>query len=688
MNAGMAYWPLFLLVSCVGYWLPGYALLQLVSIRGLSRWGQGLLAVPVSLVIVPYGIALFAGFVHFTPSFFPVVLLSLLVWAVAWLLKRSGRSIVLDFGSADRGTSPVRWTERLIASAFILGISLAFNLPRLEMFVHGSQALVAASGDEYWHIAELTAVARSGVPPFHYFFPDFPLSYYFWSWFYPALIANQGIVDVALARALALHALVQTVAFLGLMYYFVRETTRTWTARVLGMGFVTVLGGFDVFPTLGGGASIEWWQEYVPWLRSSNEISSFATLYIWVPQHVAAAMAFLMGLITWRLVRGPTWLRAAITGTLLAFSLGSSAFVFLGFMLALFIWMLLNWRALLSRRAVWYAGVFGLVFMAGAWWQLLLTLHRPGAIVLSNFRVPLLESYLGIHTPLFERADRLMSDAALPLVGTWIMLIEMGLPFALFLVWLFKGRWWRESSWTRLVGVYPVLALFLVFLFQDVAGGKNLAMRGFILGQILIVLGATCVLDDWKWRGLGLGTKLLLAYLILQVGVAQAVSGALDLRFMASAPIGSVLRVPGEVKFAGMVLASAPSWPGSLEYIHWLNLNAPKDALIVETGPLPKDDKRFRLLERMRYLSPSDACGLLYTSNDFDLLGSSRPSCEENAAAAAPGDVLAAAEKTEYVQTRHPDILLVCRIPSCGTLGKRVYSDQYVNVLSIDYPGQ
>jgi len=108
MNAGMAYWPLFLLVSCVGYWLPGYALLQLVSIRGLSRWGQGLLAVPVSLVIVPYGIALFAGFVHFTPSFFPVVLLSLLVWAVAWLLKRSGRSIVLDFGSADRGTSPVR----------------------------------------------------------------------------------------------------------------------------------------------------------------------------------------------------------------------------------------------------------------------------------------------------------------------------------------------------------------------------------------------------------------------------------------------------------------------------------------------------------------------------------------------------------------------------------------------------
>jgi len=44
----MAYGPLFLVVSCAGGRLPGYAILQWVSLRGLSRCGQARLAVPLS----------------------------------------------------------------------------------------------------------------------------------------------------------------------------------------------------------------------------------------------------------------------------------------------------------------------------------------------------------------------------------------------------------------------------------------------------------------------------------------------------------------------------------------------------------------------------------------------------------------------------------------------------------------
>lgn len=76
--------------------------------------------------------------------------------------------------------------------------------------------------DETWHLAQLTSVARTGIPPQHYLFPTLRLSYYYASWIYPAIIGNLPVFQVSLARAMAIQAYIQVFAFLGAVYCFLR----------------------------------------------------------------------------------------------------------------------------------------------------------------------------------------------------------------------------------------------------------------------------------------------------------------------------------------------------------------------------------------------------------------------------------------------------------------------------------
>jgi hypothetical protein len=638
-----------------------------------------ILAVSLSVIGVPYVFVAVGNFLPFRPSLAHVIIMSLVLLTAGFLLRAARKTPLIEFRPRNGGAWPPSRAEWILACGFVLGFAALVSLPRLEMFVHGNQAGVAATWDEYWHIAELTSVARSGIPPRHYFFPDVNLAYYYWSWVLPAALANQFIGQVSLAQALAIHGYLQVVMFLGLSYVVLRANTRTRLARVLGMGFFSFIGGFDYFTTL---KQIEWWQKDVRWLHSENQFSSFPTLYEFVPQHVAGGFALLLGLVMWRHVRANPWIKAACLGGLIAFALGTSAYVFFFGCLALAIWALMYRRAFLRWKAVGILAVAAGFLALGGWRQALLTLGHSGRIVLSNFRVPFVELFYGVTTGSVDWVDRCLSLFAFPVLGTWLMLIEYGLVFAVFFSWLLWWGWRERSVWLRFGALFPILSLFLVFLLRDEGGGDNFAMRGFIPAQILMAMVAGQAVDRWPIVKMKLGSRFLLGYLLTTGILVGGVSWGLGLQQLARDPVGSALHVEGKVKFLGVNIATEPGWPENLEYIHWVNANTPEESLIIESGPLPDDDPRFRMLERLRFIALSDAKTLAFGYHDLDLAPAALAG--ESASGDGGTDVIGQALHSRYVQSTRAPLYIVTRDKRYEGLGHPIYEDEYVAIYSID----
>jgi hypothetical protein len=677
MTAGA--WILLLAKALVAYVLPGFAAQSMFRLKGLGWGGRVILAMSLSVIGVPFVFVAVGNFLPFRPSLAHVIIMSLVLLTAGVLLRATKKTPQIEFRPRNGGAWPPSRAEWILACGFVLGFAALVSLPRLEMLVHGNQAGVAATWDEYWHIAELTSVARSGIPPRHYFFPDVNLAYYYWSWVLPAALANQFIGQVSLARALAIHGYLQVAMFLGLAYVLVRANTHTRLARVLGMGFFSFTGGFDYFTTMG--QANEWWQTEVRWLRSDIQLSSFPTIYEYVPQHLAGGFAVLLGLVLWRHVRVNSWIKAACLGGLIAFAFGTSAFVAFFGLVALVIWALMYRRVFRHWKAVGIAATAAGILVFGAWRQTLLTLSHSGGIVLSDFRVPFVELFYGIASGKADLVDRFLTLLAFPVVGTWIMLVEYGLMSAIFLSWLLWRGWRERGVWLRLAAVFPIASLVLVFHLRIQDGGGNFAMRGFIPAQILMAVVAAHAVDAWPLAKMKRGIRVLFGYFLLAVFVVSGVSWGLDLQQLARDPVGSALHVNGVVKFLRLNIAAEPGWPDELEYIHWLNANTAEDSLIVEGDPLPKDDSRFRMLERMRFMSVSGARVLKYGDNDLDLAPANL--AEGSGQGDSESDVLEQALHSDYAQSTSFPIFLVARSERYDGVGAVVYKDEHVTVYSI-----
>jgi hypothetical protein len=672
---------LFVVEAALAYVLPGWLALHLVELPRASRWLRLALAVPVSLVIVPFLLVAASNFIPLRPNPFWLTALVALLGVGVVLLRRSRRVPRLGLRARDgAGGIAVSRGEALLAGAFILLFTLAINLPRLDFLVNGNLATWGGSGDEYWHLAELVSVARSGLPPHHYFFPDQPLVYYYWSWIYPAILANTPGLGVSLARALAVHAIVQTGAFVGLSWYLLRLNFRSRLARWGGLWALTLAGGFDFFATLSM-YKVEDWQRRVVWLVSNNQISSFPTLFMWVPQHVAGAMAFVMALLLWRNVRAPAIVRAVILALLAGFCLGSSAFIFLSMAIAGLVWMLLHtrlwWRVKAIGPMAWAAGLFAI----GAGRQVLMSLAQSGGIKVNEFRVPMLEGFLETSSPLFQSLDRWLSLLGFPLVLAWVMLVEIGLPFALYSVWLFTRGLRERGRWARFIMFFPLLYLILTIVFTHGGPGRNFVTRGSVPAQIGIVLGAALLLAQVNWRGLGRLQRGFITYAAAVAVLTQSLTPFFDLRTRSLQAIGRAAHAEQAVQVAGITIGTPPTpWPAQFEYIRWINTHTPVEALIVETGRI-EDDTRFRLLERMRLVTYSMASEMSLMSVDLELLDPVRwQAARDVSEAAAPLELLAA---SEYARMRRVPVYMVEREKADDPAGEVVYEDGFVRVVLI-----
>jgi hypothetical protein len=266
----------------------------------------------------------------------------------------------------------------------------------------------------------------------------------------------------------------------------------------------------------------------------------------------------------------------------------------------------------------------GLILLI-AWGPIGLYVRHGGSLAVSDFRVTLIERFRG-KSHIAYLADRSLALLGLPLVGGFLLAIDMGLLFLLYLVWwgrrLFSDGPAFRSTEEFVLGLQPWTAL-AVFVIMDAAGGATLSMRGMITSQILIAFGGLLVLD-WAvglpWlRG---NRRLALAYGFAAFLLAQSTSTLAELRTTSK----KVLEVAAwtECGVVASVLRGFDSEyclpKDAYRYVYWLNQNTPNDSLILEQGPFVHDDPfKFGWLERSRSLEPrsSEQAGSWYSDQAF-----------------------------------------------------------------------
>lgn len=682
-SSGLWYWLSLGVLILIGYLLPGYVALSFFRLTGLTRLDKIALSLALSLVIIPYILVSIGNVFHVWPTFTWVLFIT---GALALVRIIAGRRGWLVNAPSFQVEARVKRVEYYSAAALILIFACVTSLPRLDLIVHGNAGGVILTSDEFWHLAHVITLTNSGIPPRHYLFPDLEMIYYYWSWIPPVTVINQTLVQVSLARMMALHEWLQTGVFAWMVYVLLRLNVRKTSARLMGLAFLTFVGGFDFFATMTV-ARNEWWQKAVPWLVSPNQISSFVTLNLWVQQHLAGALAFVLGLLVWKHVQASPLIRGALLGSLAAYLLGASAFVYMTAMLALLIVLVLNFKHLFNRPFILGAAAF-LVFAAlGGWRQLLVTLSHPGQIVWSDLRVPLAETFLGTTAPGWINFDRVVTLIGLPLLVGWIMLIELGLLFVLYLVWVAHFKWRDSSPWDRLLLLLPLTSILLIFLLKDQEGGNNFAMRTIIPAQILMIVAVAQLLDRFEWSQLARWQRLALGYGLGIILMAQSISGLIDLNVLSRDSLGGVLRAAANVEVAGLPVIAKYDWPEAFAYIPWLNQNTPGNALIVEeTAPEPLADrdrnKYFRLLERMRFMLPKEASQLLLSN--FDQQSLLLKPWEAFVATSQTTALFDLVKRSSYLALVQPPVYWVQRPTRPCDRGEQVYADNFVVICHVD----
>jgi hypothetical protein len=173
--------------------------------------------------------------------------------------------------------------------------------------------------------------------------------------------------------------------------------------------------------------------------------------------------------------------------------------------------------------------------------------------------------------------------------------------------------------------------------------------------------------------------RVAIGYAAAVTIVAQSLTPFFDLRTRSLQAIGRAAHAEQAVQVAGITIGTPPTpWPAQFEYMRWINVNTPGNALIVENGTI-EDDTRFRLLERMRLVTFPTAAGMSLMSVDLELLDPARWQAARDAwQGAAPLAVIAA---SDYARSRQVPVYLVEREADDEPAGAIVYEDAYVRVV-------
>jgi hypothetical protein len=606
---------------------PGFAiawLSDLFDFRKASRGWQVVVGLAVSVAIVP--VIEFLLWTYLTIVAVWVFHLIALVMFVG-LLFRGGKLLFPKWTAL----AALAW----LGIVWVSGIDLQIGnrlFPSVMVYDYNVRSAV------------IDGITRLGVPARNplYFPGHFEALRYHYFWFLPcSLVDRAGGALVSPRQALIASdvwcgwALMAVVA-MALRYLHPAgerglERRAKWALLLLAIAGLDIIPNliFDlVFSTTGAGlvfASSEWW---------NNPVTGFPHAVLWVAHHVASVIACFVGLLILCLSnraattgsgqrsRGKI-LPAICAGLCFASATGLSIYVTLTFAMFLIpCGAIILWRKAWPERAAWLAAG-GTAIAAAA--PYLLAIRSGGGASQGSFLAPTVRSmtFLDILLPgygLTWNQIAWANLAALPLN----YFLETGLAFLLAGIWLrraWRRKQLREAEWIAL-GLFLTALFVATFLRSGVIINNDLAWRGALVGQLILVVWSAGPLSAW-WRirrrkGAGLVTGLVV------LGLASSAYELMILRTYF--PLMEARRVPVVEWFSKTAETGRRTFDARTVY-QQLHRVLPEDA-IVQANPAHWNDLYHGLYGERQTAAFDRLCG--------SVLGGDPPPCAAMQARLAP----------------------------------------------------
>lgn len=285
-------------------------------------------------------------------------------WTLSWIWLASAAAVglLLRLGSVRLPRLGMRAHVLCWVAALVVG------LPRLPYLIEPvlGYAVDAVAFDDNWHFQQLGPLVHSGsFPAVSSFDPALLLSFYYGPWLPGAVLWQVGGV-LTFKQAFFIVHLLYTAAALYTAVYLGRLVFRTRLNRLVMFVVIALYGGFDAYAAPFARATTEWWAQDLGLLL---QFSSTLTLMLWVPHHLAAAVA-VAAFAHW--VRSRRWTDRIVAGILLAAAVGASPFVCVGAVVLLGWWV---WSRRLWISAL-VAAAIGLVLSLPTLWMYLIPRDR------------------------------------------------------------------------------------------------------------------------------------------------------------------------------------------------------------------------------------------------------------------------------------------------------------------------
>ncbi|MFE1598631.1 hypothetical protein [Methylobacterium sp. ID0610] len=479
--------------------------------------------------------------------------------------------------------APERTPPRVLAlTALAVALHALFVVAMLvDWPVPGGAVQSLMALDYVKHAAATWAIAEAGTPPYNPAFlaPGEPASYYYFFYTLTAVIERAGFGLISGREAsfgLAIWTGPLLFALARLVYAQARlappdpdaPRAEPWLVLLLLTTGLDLIGiaALGLLPRAGAGlAGFEQW---------NTPVDAWLTSALWVPHHVAALAAALVGLMALAAEHeapprlGRSLRRVVLAGLAFASLAGLSIYVALGLGAGLLLWLgrlvLLRHGASLARTAA--AGLLALA-LAGSW---LATIVRgrvlgggPAPLAVEIRRFPLLDSLVPDDGP----AQGLVDLLALPL--------SYGLEFGAFAVgaalfWRLEGRRGFTGELSVLLALCAGAALLVGSFVKSAVLFNDLGTRVMLFPQLALLLWTLAAIQ----RGL------------LQPGLRALVipPRARD-AFVACLAISLVGEVLGMVQFrrnATMTGQDVALLPFEREAWSWLAAHLPRGTVVQE----------------------------------------------------------------------------------------------------------
>jgi len=491
---------------------PGYVLgwgLNLFDFKNRLPVTRYVIAVALSNAITPIGLFLIYRF--FSADLALVVLTACAIgWGTILILSKLKKTPTP--GRASIQSNRYQRIAWVAAGAWVV-----FSIFWLVDIQIGNRLYFNTVAYDYTtRVAVVNAITRTGVPPVNPGYdPGHPVLltslYYFW--YILASVVNKVGGTLVDAR----QAFIASVAWCGLclmatvgLYLRIRNGeggTKAWKSSLLGSQLLLV-SGLDIIPVLilllrakiflGHlmlDGRIEGWN--IP-------IMDWFGAVMWVPIHVSALLACLLGLMlflysTQRGLREQA-IAAVIGGLAFASGLGLSVWVTLTFAVFWGIWMVVRLITPRTRLSVLWMAFSGVVSLCAAYPFIHDLFFGPAAASLGNS--PLLFfvrpfPILDVFASSFSFWKRELFDLLVLPVN---YLFELGFFAVVGLVWLqnYRKRARHQNPFhvpeMLLLGT---VVLLLSFVHSNLTGIDDLGIRAWLLGQFVLLIWAVDLIQDF-----------------------------------------------------------------------------------------------------------------------------------------------------------------------------------------------